>query len=381
MDRRRFVQCSSRSVTLLAIGMASHRLPSSRSQRQGSCSLLPPAASIEPVVADGRWISKDPPDGETGYFEPRPFSYAAKIELLGKGTAEQVVATTPVPVDFPEQTIDDVDIATVGCSAAIHRIDGGAGQLVLQANAVRRGQRIAATARFRLTLRKDYRGFDASRFPKRQAVSTAAARPFLRSSPGIEVRRSAVRNLARELSRGVDHPWDKARCFHDWSIANITPHVGPYTSVERALKKRRGDCEERAAVFVALCRSAGIPARIVWVPQHNWAEFYLVDHEGHGAWIPSHTAAYLWFGWTGVHELILQKGDQVRVPQKRSVQRLQSDWLQWKGARPKPSFTAELEPLPQTEGGEAGPGARRKDAHGRWHLIRRHEYDRYARNT
>ena len=27
-------------------------------------------------------------------------------------------------------------------------------------------------------------------------------------------------------------------------------------------------------MLVALCRAGGIPARLVWVPNHNWAEFY-----------------------------------------------------------------------------------------------------------
>ena len=86
-----------------------------------------------------------------------------------------------------------------------------------------------------------------------------------------------------------------------------------------SLRRRTGDCEELAGIFVALCRSAGIPARLVWVPNHNWAEFYLTDHEGQGHWIPAHTSCYTWFGWTGVHELVIQKGDRLSVPhEKRS---------------------------------------------------------------
>ena len=71
-----------------------------------------------------------------------------------------------------------------------------------------------------------------------------------------------------------------------------------------------------SAVFVALCRAAGIPARLVWIPNHNWAEFYLTDKDGKGHWIPAHTACYFWFGWTGVHELVLQKGDRIRLPER-----------------------------------------------------------------
>ena len=104
-----------------------------------------------------------------------------------------------------------------------------------------------------------------------------------------------VKQLAAKIAGQIGHPWDKAKAFHDWVWNNIEARIGYYTSVVEAIRDRVGDCEERAAVFVALCRVSGIPARLVWVPNHNWAEFYLKDHQGKGHWIPSHTSAYSWF--------------------------------------------------------------------------------------
>ena len=132
-------------------------------------------------------------------------------------------------------------------------------------------------------------------------------------------------------------------------------------------------------MFVAFCRSAGIPARLVWVPNHNWAEFWLQDEAGKGHWIPAHTSAYNWFGWTGAHELVLQKGDKVFVPEDRKPQRLLADWMQWQGARPKVRFAAELRPVAETESTEAGPGARSKDKKGEWLVVSNHPADRYGR--
>src|SRR5205814_6505632 len=145
-----------------------------------------------------------------------------------------------------------------------------------------------------------------------------------------------------------------------WIPRNIRPQIGSYTSVTAAVDNRRGDCEEMSAVFVALCRSVGIPARLVWVPNHNWAEFYLTDHQGEGHWIPAHTACYSWFGWTGVHELVLQKGDRLYVPEQHKQLRLLEDWLQGAGRKPRARYTAELTPQPPAEGADPGPGARRK---------------------
>lgn len=53
-----------------------------------------------------------------------------------------------------------------------------------------------------------------------------------------------------------------------------------------ALDQRCGDCEEMVLLFVGLCRLSKIPARTVWVHSHDYPEFYLVDKQGKGHWIP-----------------------------------------------------------------------------------------------
>lgn len=202
---------------------------------------------------------------------------------------------------------------------------------------------------------------------------------YLGNSPGIETRSKQVAALLDMLRGEGDYPWDLARKFAQWVPKNIRPQIGSYTSVLKALETRRGDCEEMAGVFTALCRAADIPARLVWVPNHTWSEFYLTDGEGKGHWIPAHTACYFWFGWTGAHELVLQKGDRVRVPEERRLMRLLEDWMQWSGTKPDARYLAELDPLPPETGGDPGPGARRKIATGEWKLVGNHPMDRYAR--
>src|SRR6478609_9289622 len=66
----------------------------------------PPAYQIIPVVGDGKWIWTEPPK-EKGYLEPRQFELSIGIELQGKGNAGELKATTPVPLEAPEQKIDD----------------------------------------------------------------------------------------------------------------------------------------------------------------------------------------------------------------------------------------------------------------------------------
>src|SRR5262245_10086100 len=69
---------------------------------------LGPVRSVIPVVGDGRWIWTEPPQGQTGYLEPRPYSLSIGIELTGEGDATNVQASTPVPSEHREQKIDDV---------------------------------------------------------------------------------------------------------------------------------------------------------------------------------------------------------------------------------------------------------------------------------
>lgn len=374
MDRRAFV----------AAGLGSFTLAIASPWRRGAAlerAIEAPAFSVQPVVGDGRWIWTKPPENERGFLEPRPFKLSIGIELEGRGRATNIVATTPVPAALPEQHIQDVQLAKEGCDASLREIaDAKVGQLVLSAQSIERGQRLLARVDYRLSLLKQYVGHTREHFPVEQSPPADVTRTSLGDSPGIATRIAEVRALAEQIVADAgDHPWDRATAICEWVRDNIAPQLGTYTSVTAALRTRRGDCEEMAGVFVAVARALNIPARMVWVPNHAWAEFFLVDGKGYGHWIPAHTACYPWFGWTGVHELVLQKGDRLQIPGRRGYKRLMDDWARWQGRSPAIRFTAELEPLAAEDGGDPGPGARRKDERGSWNICGTHALDKVAR--
>ncbi len=378
MDRRTFISRSVGTAVLGGTGLLNPTI-------QSACvfadeiTFRAPTYSIIPVVGDGKWIWTKPPTDQTGYLEPRQFDVSIGLQIQAKGTAQNLRATTAVPVNLPEQKIENLRIQKQGCAADVRQLSPEAGQLMLAAPAVYAGQTIGAVAHFRVTLFKEYQGYKKDQFPAEQDYHRDFRKLYMYDSPGIQTRQKVVRDLAAEVGGQIDHPWDKAKAFHAWVWKNIKPKIQAYSSVIEALRDRVGDCEERAAVFVAFCRASGIPARLVWVPNHNWAEFYLNDHEGKGHWIPAHTSAYSWFGWTGVHELVLQKGDSIHVPEKRKTQRLLADWMQWQGARPTARYTAELKPVANDLSEDAGPGARSKDAKGEWVRVGQHTLDKYTR--
>jgi len=339
----------------------------------------PPAYSVIPVVGDGHWIWTKPPAEGIGYLEPRTYDLDLGIEMDGIGNATEITSTTTAPLAWPEQNIESVEVETSGCEAHLRELAPGAGQLVLVADGIEKGQRIKAVAHYRLQLFKQYWGYQRDQFPEKQDVPADVRRGYLQDSPGIQTRIKPLRDLAADLSRASKHPWDRAQAFADWVPKNIRPQICSYTSVGAALETRRGDCEEMAGVFVALCRAVNIPARLVWIPNHTWAEFYLVDADKRGHWIPAHTACYPWFGWNGVHELVLQKGDRIQVPERHKQLRLLEDWTQYTGRKPHIRYTAELKPLPAESEGDPGPGTRSKDEKGEWKVVGQHAMNRYVR--
>jgi transglutaminase-like putative cysteine protease len=114
-----------------------------------------------------------------------------------------------------------------------------------------------------------------SRFPRELAAE-----------PLLQVADPRIRGLARRLRAGERDPRIVAERIHRWvhdSLAkNITFGLPNATQV---LATRSGDCNEHTQLFIALARSAGVPARgaagLGWVRgkfyYHAWPEVFLGD--------------------------------------------------------------------------------------------------------
>ncbi len=345
-----------------------------------SLSLSPSAHAIIPVVRFGKWVWKDQPEDKTGYVDPRKYEVSVGIEWTGTGSASGLQGATVSPAELNEQTIDSVEIEkSEGCDAQVRKLTDEVSQFEIVAPSIERGQVIRARVVYQMTLYRNCNGLSQESFPFEQEYPREITKAYLGNSPGIEAGSSMVSKLLSEIATPELHPWQKAKIFHEWVWENIEGKHGDYTSVKDALRNRVGDCEERATVFIALCRAAKIPARLVWVPSHAWAEFCLTDKSGKQHWIPSHTAAYPWFGWTGAHELVFQKGDKIEVPQEKKPLRLVRDWMRWEGAKPQFRFAAYVKPLGEQSSADAGPGGRIKLDDGKWGFLGEHPENEYMR--
>jgi transglutaminase-like putative cysteine protease len=155
-------------------------------------------------------------------------------------------------------------------------------------------------------------------------------RMFVQGSPYIEVKHQRVRSLSREILQDFDpsrSDWEKVETLYDYVIDNVDYVEGPDKGAVETLRDGQADCQGRSMVFIALCRANKIPARMVWVDGHAYAEFYLEHAEGEGNWYPVESAGTRSFGEMPLARVILQKGDNFTVPERKGRLRYASDYL------------------------------------------------------
>ena len=139
---------------------------------------------------------------------------------------------------------------------------------------------------------------------------------------------SSATSDATESSTAEPTDWQRVEALYDFVREKIEYVEGPDQSAVKTLLDGQGDCQAISALFVAMCRTAKIPARIVWVHGHCYPEFYLEEAPDKGHWFPCESSGMRAFGEMPVLRTILQKGDRFNVPERRGeTLRYASDYL------------------------------------------------------
>ncbi|MDX2475089.1 MAG: transglutaminase domain-containing protein [Candidatus Krumholzibacteria bacterium] len=111
---------------------------------------------------------------------------------------------------------------------------------------------------------------------------------YTKEEPGIQTD-GRIRDLAREIAGSETEPYAIGRLLYGWILDNLEFKPNGVTDWDAMSIRdgRQGNCDQFSTLFVALCRSVGIPARTVantynWGGRHVFAEI-IVPGQG---WVP-----------------------------------------------------------------------------------------------
>jgi len=276
---------------------------------------------------------------------------AGVIVSASSGPCQGILATVPVPTDWPEQQVTVVDEEISSSARVSYEMVGGTvKQMKVVIPFLPAGQKAVAvvTVEVRRSSQIAPENTGVYQIPDGRRMEPAV-RIHLGPSPAIESTSPKIKALARQIGADKENAWDKVEAIYDWVRQTVTfdeAYVeAPVRGALAALGTKKGDCEDLSSLFIAICRAAGIPARTVWVPGHCYPEFYLVDAEGQGHWFPCQAAGSRAFGEMPDHRPILQKGDNFRPPHSpRERKRYLAEWLTGAGGRPQVQWVRELVP-------------------------------------
>ena len=244
------------------------------------------------------------------------------VITASRGACRDIKAMVAVPFECAEQEVRIVeeDFSSDVRSVKYRDLQGGARQMLISIPYLARNAEARAVVTFEVSTKPVLPPEDDA-----AAKLTIPRRPprelrrYTSVSPFIEAKDRKIRSLARDIFKQAPESasdWERIEMLYDHVLDNIEYIEGPDTSATDTLKEGSADCHGRSALFTALCRASGVPARIVWVNNHCYAEFYLEDENGEGTWHPIESAGSRAFGEMPLARVIMQKGDNFRVPER-----------------------------------------------------------------
>jgi hypothetical protein len=261
-------------------------------------------------------------EGEPGgpqVGEARVSKWQAGFEVTAVGgPCKGIVGYMPVPVEWPEQQIKIAAHDISPAARVSYQPLDDIKVMVLRIPQIQSNETVKALVTFEvrrsvqlLPGEKDRSAFVLPEVKKLDA----SVRRYLAASPKIEVGSPAVREAAKEVGADKEKAWERVEALYDWARRKVQyKQGGACKGAVAALRDGVGGHEDITSLFIALCRANNIPARTVWVPEFCYAEFYLLDAEGRGHWIPCQPAGARTFGQMPDTKPILAKGDGFHPP-------------------------------------------------------------------
>jgi len=266
--------------------------------------------------------------------------WKAGVEFTaGRAGCHGVIATVPIPANWPEQRVRLIEEDTSSGTRLTYRnLPPGVRQMMVANPSVPSGQSFHSLITVEVARVEQVPPEDTTPFvlPTSRTMPQQA-RVFLRPSPFIESTNSRMRSIYTETTSEHEAAWDKISAIYDYVRDNVE-YKDEQQSVKgglAALNDGYGDCEDMTSLFIAICRAGDVPARTVWVDGHCYPEFLLLDADENPHWFPCQVAGTYAFGGMPDLRIILQKGDMFRTPEEpNEPKRYAAEFLRTSGAPP-----------------------------------------------
>ena len=257
--------------------------------------------------------------------------WRAGLVIEPGASMENIQISIPVPMEWREQRILSVNEekmeANLASQIVYHNSTGGAMEMKLQLRSLTPTRPVEIVVAFEL---QNYELLPPEN-PEQYAIPASrnrvppAYRQYLQPSPTIESQNPRFAQMFKEITRDRKTDWDKVEALYSFVQNNVKyddqawrrPAKGALALINMPRGEWTADCKDMCCLFVALCRAGGIPARIVRVPEHCYAEFYLEikqedrarNNAAMGFWFPCQVSGTYSFGGIPETRVILQKGD------------------------------------------------------------------------
>lgn len=264
------------------------------------------------------------------------------------GTIDRLQAVCTIPRDWPEQTVRLLTTEKpVAGKLKTRHLGSTAEQMLLTLPRLTDGSQFDFTRTYEVTRLQQH--LDVTAASRLVPVAAAKAAPFLLPSDGIESTHPEIQQLAQRTAGSETDLLRRATLLFETTQRSIRYVEGPFAGALGGLRAGQGDCEDRSTLFIALCRAAGIPARLVWGPGHAWSEFAMAEPDGSLVWIPADPTKERAPGVVRHQYPILQKGDRFRLPeQPNTLHRYLSPRCTGLGAAPQLESIEELSPIDES---------------------------------
>jgi len=281
----------------------------------------------------------------TRFGNPHVCRYVVGIVARAEGgNCQGLFSAVPVPGDWPGQQVSIVDEEFSHHVQNVQYAKSTDGVDVMQITIpfLPEGEVAKALVTYEITRRLPTAPANTASFRKPKNV-TRDIRPYLGPSPLIEVRNRGIRRWSREIEWTDEPVWAGVEAIYDAVRQRVKYKRGKLKGAARALKDEAGNHEDITSLFIALCRIKGIPARTVWVPDQCYAEFYLLNDQDQGCWIPCQLTGEATFGTARETGPVLQKGDNFKVSGQRRPVRFVPETLTGSGrGQPQVTFVRQL---------------------------------------